>query len=41
VGHNGARPDGAVHDSSATDRPYGFLEVKCPYSHRDRTPAEA
>ena len=37
----GATPDGAVHDPSATDQPYGFLEVKCPYSHRDHTPAEA
>ena len=37
----GATPDGAVHDPSATYQPYGFLEVKCPYSHRNHTLAEA
>ena len=37
----GASPDGAVHDSSHHDNPYGFLEIKCPYSARDKTPLEA
>ena len=36
----GASPDGGVYDPSS-DQPYGFLEVKCPYSHRDHTPTEA
>ena len=36
----GASPDGGVYDPSS-DQPYGFLEVKCPFSHRDHTPAEA
>ena len=29
----GASPDGAVYDLSS-DQPFGFLEVKCPYSYR-------
>jgi hypothetical protein len=37
----GATPDGAVYDPSSTHEPYGFLEVKCPYSQRDKTPREA
>ena len=36
----GASPDGCVYDPSV-DEPYGFLEVKCPHSHRDKTPFEA
>ena len=36
----GASPDGGVYDPSC-DQPYGFVEVKCPYSHRNHTPAEA
>lgn len=36
----GASPDGGVYDPSS-DQPYGFLEVKCPYSHRHDTPTEA
>ena len=32
----GASPDGGVYDPSAGE-PYGFLEIKCPYSHRDET----
>jgi len=36
----GASPDGKVHDPSHAD-PFGFLEVKCPYSHRAHTPREA
>ena len=35
----GASPDG-VYDPSC-DQSYEFVEVKCPYSHRNRTPAEA
>lgn len=37
----GATPDGAVFDPSSPEEPYGFLEVKCPYSQRERTPNEA
>lgn len=37
----GATPDGAVYDPSSTREPYGFLEVKCPYLQRDKTPREA
>lgn len=36
----GATPDSSVYDPSG-DQPYGFLEVKCPYSHRNHTPTEA
>ena len=37
----GATPDGAVFDPSSPEEPYGFLEVKCPYSQREKTPNEA
>ncbi len=37
----GASPDGAVYDPSNLQYPYGFLEVKCPYSLRDVTPKDA
>ena len=37
----GASPDGGVYDPSCTGEPYGFLEIKCPYSHRNSTPEEA
>ena len=37
----GATPDGTVYDPTDPEHPFGFLEVKCPYSHKDRTPAEA
>ena len=37
----GASPDGAVYDPSNGDKPFGFLEIKCPYSVRHLTPAEA
>ena len=33
--------NGVVYDSSSSSHPVGLLEVKCPYSHRDRSPAEA
>lgn len=35
-----ARPDGKVFDPS-NEEPDGFVQVKCPYSHRDITPLEA
>ena len=34
-------PDGSVYDPNELEQPYGYLEVKCPYSVRDRTPVEA
>ena len=37
----GASPDGGVYDPSSTPYPYGFVEVKCRYSHRDDIPFEA
>ena len=36
----GASPDGTVYDPS-DHNPYGFLEIKCPYSVRNKTPLEA
>ena len=37
----GASPDGAVYDPSNTVQPFGFLEIKCPYSARNTTPVDA
>ena len=37
----GASPDGAVYDPSNTNQPFGFLEIKCLYSQRNMTPADA
>ena len=37
----GATPDGSVYDPNEVEQPYGYVEVKCPYSVRDRTPVEA
>lgn len=37
----GASPDGAVYDPSSTNQPFGFLEIKCPFSFRNITPMEA
>lgn len=37
----GATPDGAVYDPSNLQQPFGFLEIKCPYSSRALTPVEA
>ena len=34
----GASPDGAVYNP---DQPFGFVEIKCPFSVRNLTPAEA
>ena len=36
----GASPDGDVYDPSNMSQPFGFLEVKCPYSARNVTPVE-
>ena len=30
-----------MFDPINPEQPYGFLEVKCPYSHREKTPVEA
>ena len=37
----GASPDGAVYDPTELTQPYGFLEVKCPYSCQSISPTEA
>ena len=37
----GASPDGGVYDPTSVNEPYGYVEVKCPYSSRDKTPLEA
>ena len=37
----GATPDGTVYDPSNSEQPFGFVEVKCPYTQRERTPLEA
>ena len=37
----GASPDGAVYDPSNVQQPFGFLEVKCPYSVREMSPVDA
>ena len=37
----GASPDGAAYDPSNQYHPFGFVEIKCPYSARDKTPLEA
>ncbi len=37
----GSSPDGAVYDPSNTSQPYGFLEIKCPYTCRNVLPVEA
>ena len=36
-----ASPDGALYDSSDSQQPLGYLEVKCPYSQRNKSPADA
>ena len=36
----GASPDGGVYDPTITREPYGYLEVKFPYTHRDKTPLQ-
>ena len=37
----GASPDGAVHDPSNVQQPFGFLEVKCPCSLSNKSVQEA
>ena len=37
----GASPNEVVYDPSNTEQPFACIEVKCPYSHKDRTPLEA
>ena len=37
----GASPDGAVYDPSSANEPFGFLEIKCPFKHKNSTPQEA
>ena len=37
----GASPDGAVYDPSSPNQPFGFLEIKCPFKHKNVTPQEA
>ena len=37
----GASPDGAVYDPTNVNQPFGFIEVKCPYTARNMTPVEA
>ena len=37
----GASPDGDVYDPSSEGQEYGFLEIKCPYTHRDKFIEEA
>ena len=37
----GASPDGAVYDPSTESEPFGFVEVKSPYTARNMTPVEA
>ena len=37
----GASPDGAVYNPSNAQQPFGFVEIKCPYSHRHVSLAEA
>ena len=37
----GATTDGCVYNPHNTDEPFGFLEVKCPFSSKDIEPAEA
>ena len=36
----GASPDGAVYDPSSLNQPFGFLEIKCPYKHKNVTPQD-
>jgi hypothetical protein len=37
----GASPDGAVYDPSSLNQPFGFLEIKCPYKHKNVTRQDA
>ena len=37
----GASPDGAVYDPPSPNQPFGFLEIKCPFKHKNVTLQEA
>ena len=37
----GASPDGTVYDPSDIQEPFGFVEIKCPYTVRNQSPVEA
>ena len=37
----GASPDGAIYDPIDLQKPFGFKEIKCPYSMRNQTLVEA
>ena len=37
----GCSPDAKVIDQAAKDCPFGIIEIKCPYKHRDVTPLTA
>ena len=37
----GASPDGAVYDPCSPNQPFGFLEIKCPFKHKNVPPQEA
>ena len=37
----GTSPDGAVYDPSNSQHPFGFVEVKCPYTARNILPSQA
>ena len=37
----GATPDGGIYDPTEVEHPFGLLEVKCPFSHKEHTPTEA
>jgi len=41
VTYLGASPDAAVYDPSYTEQPFGFVEIKCPYSARETTSYDA
>ena len=34
----GASPDGIVYDNAQSETPIGCLEIKCPYTLRNKTP---
>ena len=37
----GTSSDGGVYDPSSHPHPFGFLEIKCPFKHRDHNPVDA
>ena len=37
----GTSPDGAVYDPSNSQHPFGFVEVKCPYTAKNILPSQA